>query len=404
MTKAPPPVWRVSLLWQGTVLDTASVRGKSSTLTLRTGEAIKARVLPERDGAAAALELSGPRLLVTLSAGQFCVLPAGHVLHADVDGGVAVARGDGGVDSTLLHSTMIGVALQVCVVSALWLAPVSSSSDTGAGIPSEAKRLLSLPGGTASVVGRASFAARGRKPDEAEKIEPLKKKGAPLPQRAGRMPSLEQTLEAMKAALHPGDAGELRESLGQIARTEARAPQLGAGVGGLSPKDPVDTGPGAGVIGAGTNVALTDLIRRRVDETEKRTPTTTTTPPTTFPVTMQEVPDAAVDAARIDADPELDPLVREHLTRAIRSRHNVIRGCYSAWGLAADARRSGRLVVELTLLPDGHVSEIEATTSTTELRMVADCVVRAASEWYLGDGLVTKPTRLAFPFVLQPAD
>ena len=209
------------------------------------------------------------------------------------------------------------------------------------------------------------------------------------------MPSLEQTLEAMKAALHPGDAGELRETLGQIVRTEARAPQLGAGVGGLSPKDPVDNGPGSGVIGAGTTVALTDLIRRAVTETEKRT--TTAPPTTTFPVTMQEVPDAAVNAARIDADPELDPLVREHLTRAIRSRHNVIRGCYSAWGLAADARRSGRLIVELTLLPNGHVSNIEATTSSTELRMVADCVVRAASEWYLGDGLVVAPTRLAFP-------
>ena len=35
--------------------------------------------------------------------------------------------------------------------------------------------------------------------------------------------------------------------------------------------------------------------------------------------------------------------------------------------------------------------------------MVADCVVRAAGEWYLGDGLVDAPTRLSFPFLLQPA-
>ncbi len=411
------PVWRVSLLWQGTVLDTATIKsvpGKPArTIRLRTGEVLRARVVADAAGdACGALELRGDGVLVTLTPGQLCVLSppttagpvghAGHMLHADVDDGAAAAPSSGGVDSTMLHATMIGVALQVCVLSALWLAPVGNPSDSGAGVPSEARRWLSLPGGTARAVGKPTFSATGRKADEAEKVEARKRRGAGLPRKPGKGPSLEQTLEAMKRALHPGEDGDLRETLGQLTMAVARAPQLGAGVGGLSPRDPVDTGPGSGVIGAGTTVALDDLLRRRVTDTDQKA--TPTPRRTTYPVTLQEVPVAAVDGARIDADPELDPVVRDHLTRTIRSRHNVIRGCYEAWGLAADARRSGRLVLELTLLPNGRVENLTAETSSAELRMVGDCVVRAATEWYLGDGLVQAPTRLSFPFVLQPRD
>lgn len=400
MTPASQPVWRVSLLWQGTVLDTVSLKGvpkaKATALRLRTGEELKARVV---DGG---LEIRGTQLLVTLTPGQFCSLPAGHVLHADVDAGSPRIVSFGGVDSTMLHATMIGVALQVCVFSALWLTPVTSPSDVGAGIASDARRWLAMPGGTASSIGRATFAATGRKPLEGERVETKRARGTPpLPARRGKGPSLDQTLEAMKAALHPGDGGELRESLGQLSLAPAQAPQLGAGVGGLSPHDPVDSGPGSGVIGAGTTVALDDLLRRRIDDADLKTPRLPPKSPTMFPVQMQEVPDADVAGARIDADPELDPIVREHLTRTVRARHNVIRACYEAWGLAADARRSGRLVLELTLQPDGHVTDVTAQTSSDELRRVGDCVVRAAADWYLGD-VVEQPTRLSFPFVLQP--
>lgn len=394
MTPASRPVWRVSLLWQGTILDTVSLKtakGRSASLTLRTGEALKARIVD--DG----LEVSGPELQVTLRPGQFCALPAGHVLHADVDAGNAQVASFGGVDSTMLHATMIGVALQVCVFSALWLTPVTSPSDVGAGIASDARRWLALPGGTAATVGKPTFSATGRKAAEAERVEVKRQRGGSP--RRGRVPSLDQTLEAMKAALHPGDDGDLRESVGQLSLASAQAPQLGAGVGGLSPRDPAETGPGSGVIGAGTTVAL-DLLRQRIADADQR-PDRLPPRQATFPVQLQEVPDAKVDGARIDADPELDPIIREHLTRTVRGRHNVIRSCYEAWGLAADSRRSGRLVLELTLQPDGHVTDVAAETSSEELRRVGDCVVRAASEWYLG-GVVETPTRLAFPFLLQP--
>jgi hypothetical protein len=393
-------VWRLSLLWQGSVLDQVSVKGRKGSIALRTGEKLKVRVVD--DDGVERLEILGDRLLVVLSPGQFCALPAGHVLHADVDVAAARIASPLSVDSTLLHSTMIGVALQVCVVSALWLAPLDTPSEAGAGVATDARRWLSIPGGTAPRAGRATFSATGRKPEEAERAVPAKKKGAPLPQRPGKGPSLDQTLEAMKRALHPGDGGDLRESLGELSRAFARAPVLGNGNGGLSPRDPVDTGPGSGVVGAGTTVALDDLLRRRVSEADKKLAAAARPPRPVFPVTMTEVPDAAVDSTRMDADPELDPVVRDHLSRMIRSRHNVIRGCYESWGLSADAHRAGRLVLELTLRPDGHVENLKAETSTSELRMVGDCVVRAASEWYLGDGLVLAPTRLAFPFVLQP--
>ena len=394
-------IWRLSLLWQGSVLDTATVRGRRGTLRLRTGEKLKVRVVDTEDGAVG-LEVLGDRLLVVLAPGQFCTLPAGQVLHVDVDVPSARVAAPLAVDSTLLHSTMIGVALQVCVVSALWLAPLDNPSDVGAGVSTDARRWLSLPGGTARDVGRAVFSAQGRRPDEAERAVPARKKGAPLPKRPGKGPSLDETLEAMRRALHPGDNGDMRDSLGELTKAFARAPVLGNGAGGLSPRDPVDTGPGSGVVGAGTMVALDDLLRRRIEQVDKKLRAERGPPRPVFPVTMTDVPDAAVDSSRLDADPELDPVVRDHLSRMIRGRHNVIRACYESWGLAADARRSGRLVLELTLRPDGHVEALNAETSTSELRMVGDCVVRAASEWYLGDGLVEAPTRLAFPFVLQP--
>ncbi len=396
-------VWRLSLLWRGAVLDTVSLQGQRGTLDLRTGEQLKVRLLDaaEQEGPPR-LEIVGDRLLVILEPGQFCTLPAGHVLHVDVDVAASRAPAPFSVDSTLLHSTMIGVALQVCVFSSLWLAPLDGPADFGAGVTSDARRWLSLPGGTARSVGRAVFSANGRKPDEAERSAPAQKKGAPLPQRPGKGPSLDQTLEAMKRALHPGDDGDLRESLGELSKAFARAPVLGNGTGGLSPRDPIDNGPGSGVVGAGTTVALDDLLRRRAEQVEEKLRVQRAPARPVFPVTMTEVPDAAIDISRLAADPELDPVVRDHLSRMIRSRHNVIRACYESWGLSADAHRAGRLVLQLTLRPDGHVEDLHASTSTSELRMVGDCVVRAASEWYLGDGLVDEPTRLAFPFVLQP--
>jgi hypothetical protein len=385
-------VWRLTVLWHGTVLDTVSLRPGNTHVTLRSGDALDVVIADDR------VHVSGNGVDVDLVAGGRVDVD-GHAYVVDVDVAHARMPHDWSVDSTLLHATMIGVALQVCLLSALWMAPVGASLDAGAGLPSEARRWLSLPGGTAARVGRASFVAAGRRPDEAERVQPERKRGAPMPRRTGQGPSLDQALEAMKAALHPGDGGTLKESLGQLTSAQAQAPQLGAGIGGLAPRDPTDNGPGAGIVGAGTTVSLDLLLRRRVATADAKAETLPKKQQV-YPVQMQDVPTAAVNDARIDADPELDPVVREHLTRTVRGRHNVIRGCYEAWGLTVDAKRSGRLVLELTLQPNGRVTDV-TTETPPELKRVGECVVRAASEWYLGD-VVDQPTRLAFPFQLQP--
>lgn len=434
LPRSPPTIWRLSVLWQGRLLDTVTLKGRKGSLQLRTGEHIKVRVVDPDHGSAHGspngsgsgngsgngsangrglhsggengeerLEIVGDGLLVVLVSGQRCTLPAGHVLHAVLDVPVARFSSYVNVDSTLLHSTMISIALQVCAVSAVWLRAFDNPSDVGAGLSVDARRWLSIPGGTAPAPGRPVFAPTGRKPHEAERAQPARKKGSPpLPQRKGKGPSLEQTLEAMKRALHPGDDGDLRESLGHLSQAVAHAPVLGNAAGGLSPRDPVDTGPGSGVIGAGTTLALDDLLRRRVEQADKKALSEKSLPRQVFAVIPADVPDADVDNSTVDTDPDLDPVVRDHLSRMIRARHNVIRSCYESWGLAADAHRRGRLVLELTLLPDGHVEDLQAQTSTLELRRVGDCVLRAASEWYLGDGLVPLPTRVSFPFVLHP--
>jgi hypothetical protein len=87
----------------------------------------------------------------------------------------------------------------------------------------------------------------------------------------------------------------------------------------------------------------------------------------------------------------------------VRQRHNAIRYCYESWGLTADAGRTGRVILEMTLLPNGRVQDAKASVDDNGLKLVGQCVERMASEWYLGDGLVSEPTRLAFPFVLKPS-
>jgi hypothetical protein len=85
----------------------------------------------------------------------------------------------------------------------------------------------------------------------------------------------------------------------------------------------------------------------------------------------------------------------------VHQRTNVVRSCYESWGIAENALRRGRLVIEFTLRPDGHLDDV-TTTDSGGLQRVGDCVRRAAVEWYLGDGLVEQPTRLSFPFWLRP--
>jgi hypothetical protein len=389
-----PPAWRLSLLWHDAVLDTVTVTGqRAQAFTLRTGEVFHVHVVDN------ALHIKGDHVHAVVSAGQRLALPAGHEFVVMPEPRPAPAhRSPLAVDSTLLHSAMIAFATTICVVSALWLHPVGLSGAPGAGVPGEARRWLALPGGRAPVVGRATFSMSGRQVDLGERFT-LAARTAGTPARAnGVRTSLETTLAAMQDALHGGRAAERGEAVGELSRQVASAPVLGAGVGGLSPRDPLETGAGSGVIGPGESLKKNLLVVRAAADREPPQPARTT-----YPVTLVDVPSAAVsDDGGLAAAPELDPVVREHLTRMIRTRHNVVRACYEAWGLAADAHRAGRLVLELTLRPDGRVEALSTITSTPALDRVGSCIERAAAEWYLGDGLVDAPTRLAFPFNLQP--
>jgi len=402
MAHPRPPAWRLSLVWHETVLDTVTVTERRRSIDLRTGCRIEVEV-----GDDDTLHVTGDRLDATLSPGQRLHLPAGHELLVELDNAPApAAAGDLGIDSTLLHSGMIAVAMTVCAVSALWLHPTASPGDLGgAGLSSETRRFLSLSGGSAHVVGRPTLQAHGRPVDLGERFELRVAAGDPTrPKPPSATVTLEAALTAMSQALRPGGAGRDRrpDPLGEAVRHVAAAPVLGAGVGGLSPKDPIDSGVGAGVIGAGDSQRLQAIRRQQARDDDRALPGKQT-----YPVRQVDVHDAAVaDDGAIDALPELDPMVREHLSRMIRVRHNVVRGCYESWGLNADARAvhlgSGRLILELTLRPDGRVEDLSTTVTDPGLARVGRCIERAAAEWYLGDGLVDEPTRLAFPFNLQP--
>jgi hypothetical protein len=363
-------------------------------LALRSGDVLTVRV----DGSA--LHLRGRGVDVRLEAGDRVALPGGHRVSAVVDVAAVPVPRTLIVDSTFLHAAMVAWTAMLVALSALWFAPRARLDEGGAGLPADARRWLSLPGGVARHQGRPVWSSRGRRPHDAERPTVPERRGVPLPRRAGAGPSLEETLAAMKQALHGSAGGGAVDPVGDLRRAIAVAPVLGAGVGGLAPRDPAVIGSGTSIIAAGEAARLSALLRARVERSERMQPPS---PPakTTYPVQLLDLPAASVDTDAVDAVPDLDPIVREQLLRAVRLRGNVLRGCYEAWGLAADPRRTGRLVVEFTLRPDGHAVDV-TTVATDGLRLVGDCVRRAAVEWYLGDGLVDAPTRLSFPFVLRP--
>ena len=190
-----PAVWRVSLSWQGTLLDTVTVR-RRGRLALRTGE--RWRVDVDDDALVLRPERSAPADAagLRLRAGATAALPEGHSLLVERDVGAPALPLELAVDSTFLHATMVGVAATICMFSAFWFAPVEQLADAGAGLPSNARRWLTLPGGAARAPGRPVFAANGRLPEEAERLSTARQRGAPVPRR-GRGASLQQTLEAM---------------------------------------------------------------------------------------------------------------------------------------------------------------------------------------------------------------
>lgn len=387
--------WRLSLVWHETVLDTVALTSSRQAVVFSTGDRVEVSV----DNDDGVLCVVGDRLDARLRPGQRVLLPAGHVLAVDVDARAPVVSTPIAVDSTLLHSGMIAVAMTICAVSALWLHPTAGADDPGGGLSSSARRWLAFSGGSAPVVARPTWAASGRQLDLSERFILKKKEGTAAAAKPKRSPvGVNVALDAARDALGENGDNENADHIGEAVRQVAAAPVLAAGVGGLSPKDPVDGGVGNGVIGAG-DASRAAALRRQTERDEARA----LPQRTLYPVSVVNVPDAQVnDGGRLNATPELDPMVREHLTRMIRTRHNVVRGCYEAWGLAADAKQRGRLILELTLRPDGRVQDVGAVTDNERLARVGRCIERAASEWYLGDGLVDEPTRLAFPFNLQP--
>lgn len=399
MPRPPRDVWRLALLWQGTVLDVVTVKRARATLHLRTGEQLKARVR------AGQVEIQGvgPEPL-TVEAGVLTELPAGHAVVATR----ALPEADAGrfssFDGTLFHAAMVGAALQACVVSALVLAPRPQlDPEVGGGLKGDLRRLL-VTGGTAPTRGPAEVAAVGRAPAEAERLELVRQQGqrsAPARGTNGGL-TVEQMLDEMRRALNIGNDGvELRDALGEMAQATARAPELGAGLGGLIVKDPAAEGAGNGLVGVGES-RLAEILRERVEKAKRdhRLPPRADRP--VIPVQLVDVPEAHVTTVSLSE--ELDPLVRDHLSSQVRERHNSVRHCYESWGLAGDPRRTGRLVLELTLLPNGKVADPTVTVDSAGLRLVGECVEKMAAEWYLGDGLVDEPRRLSFPFVLQPAE
>jgi hypothetical protein len=301
---------------------------------------------------------------------------------------------------------MIGVAVQCCVVSALILAPSPTfDSDPGAGLSGEWRRYLVMPGGTAPTVGTATLAALGRQADEVERADPHRVRGRPAPSPTGKAMSAEEELKEMARVLQLGSDGtELREAIGEVARATAQAPVVGAELGGLAPKDPTAVGHGNGLIGAGES-KLTELLHRRIEETERKSQVVLKKKPITIPVSLADMSEETfTHLARIDGEglDGVDPLVKEEISRAVHRRDNAVRSCYESHGLNSDHNEQGHLELTLTLNPDGHVSHPVATVSDPRLAAVAACVERVAGDWYLGDGLVDEPIAVKAGFRLVP--
>jgi hypothetical protein len=397
MTRRASRVWRIALLWQGTVLDVVTVKGSAARLAMRTGDVVHARTTAAGD-----LIITVGNLPVPLKAGALFELSAGHSLLATEDIPEATAGRLAGIDSTFFHATMIGAAVQACVVAALVLAPSTHlDPEAGAGSAGEYRRWLIAPGGTAPTRGAPSLNAIGRPAEEGERKDPVRTAGRPPPPHGGRRISLEQALDEMRRVLRLGHDGvDMREAVGAAAMAAAAAPALGAGVGGLSPKDPTREGAGNGLVGPGES-RMAEMLRQRikeVDQTSRQVLGQRREPPT-VPVALVDIAEAHVT---LPATADLDPEVKDHLMMQVRERSNGVRHCYESLGLTADPRRAGRLTLELTLRPDGRVENPVVAVDGPGLTLVGECVQRVAGLWFLGDGLVDVSKRLSFPFILQP--
>ncbi len=402
------PVLRLTVLWRQVVVDSFAVRiGQVATQELRGGGSLKA----EWD--------AGDGLLVlTLDGADIVeVAPGGE---AELGGFWVRCRYDEiqprairplFFDGRWVHALVAAAAFQFCLVSALLLAPAPvRDPEPGAGLTmADVERFLAVPAGGAPREGRATFAPTGERPLEGERISHER---PPLEVAAHDVPTV--TWSTTPAFLTDslttllGDRGarsELARTLGEDALATARSEQASAGVGGLlSPRPLIEPGAGNGTVGIGESQTqkILDANDRRLEKKleAKAKPRLKRPLPKQqrlFPVQTTSVPEGDVNAGE-----NIDPIVKDFLALRVREHKNSIRYCYETFGLAADPTRSGRLVLELTLLPNGHVTDVEATVDGRGLDPVATCVEEQASQWFLGDVLPDKAKRLRFPFTLCP--
>lgn len=313
------------------------------------------------------------------------------------------------IDFGWVHAVMLAAALQVGGVAALLLSP-PSGAEAGAGYRiEELRRYLRAPAGAAPTRGPGVVIRTGRPAEEAERPVPTPPtRGVSRPVPTIRRAPVEQSLLDAIGALDSVVQGstpfgaDLRETIGDLARSTANAPTQGAGLGGLlQPRELIDTGAGTGVIGVGSD-RIQELTKEKRRLDDKRAPPHKSK---LKRARLSKAPGTGDGAGAGDDTLDgwgLDPVVRDQLAKAVRRRQSNVRYCYVTWALQADPSRTGRVVLELTLRPDGYVEAPKVKHEDPALGLVAECVERMAGEWYLGHGLVEESTRLAFPFILQP--
>jgi hypothetical protein len=309
------------------------------------------------------------------------------------------------VDSNLLHASMISIAAHVCAVAALWLSPEPSlAAESGGGVAIEQlRRYITVPAGSAAKNGPPRFVARGERPEEGERLLELadaRGEVAPRVTRAQRTQSMSEALDAIVRELNNGAPDEeLARAVGDLSWVEPTSAAIStAGFGGLpTPRPVIDSGNGSAIVGIGHS-RLKSSLQTAIDEAEARFDDMRDRPEE-----LPEVPELP-GAENITSDPidELPDEVRNHILRAVRERQNSIRYCYESWGLPRAPSRTGRLTLEFTLQPDGHLTDISAEIDEASLRLVAECAREQAGQWYLGSVLEAEK-RLMFRFFLQPA-
>lgn len=403
------PVLRLTLRWGDAVVDSFAVR---------QGEASKHELheLPRGGGRLhAAWDDDAQVVVLTLEDGEVAeVAPGGRAalggFEAQCAYDMVVPRASRPFffDGRWLHALMIAAAFQVCAVSAFLLAPVPvRDPEPGAGLPlSDVERFLAVPAGAAPREGPATFAAMGERPEEGERPELLPPAPRHMPPRTElptvtfrAAPDPEACALCDLGASPPDALGDLARTLGEDALDTARSEARSAGVGGLlSPRPLAEPGAGSGEVGLGRS-QLGEHLKKNDERLEKKALRQKKVRPEPVP----EKPVFRVDTAEVpEGEVDLDPVVREFLAERVREHKNSVRHCYETFGLAGDPKRRGRLVVEVTLLPDGHLTDVKARAEEPGLEGVAACVQQRASTWWLGDVLPDEARRLSFPFQLRP--